>query len=209
MEYLGFDVSYGWWKLAASKMPPLQDMQIRDDPRSGPHDVRSFIGACNFYRRHMHNFTYSSAPLPDLKKKNNPWRWTDKEEPCFQGLKKKGFSTDCLGVPRPKGEKILVTDVCNVGGGGTLYQWQELNPADVSHCRFQTSGLNRDGTMKHEYPANDWRLVPLHHWNWKWNQADPTAVPTSSYSSLGCSCFLPSPVYLALTLSSGSVTKSL
>ena len=33
MEYLGFDVGYGWWKPAASKIQPLQDMQIRDDPR--------------------------------------------------------------------------------------------------------------------------------------------------------------------------------
>ena len=46
-----------------------------------------------------------------------------------------------------------------------------LNPAELSHCQFQTSGLNRDGTLKHEYPANEWRLVALGHWNWKWNQA--------------------------------------
>ena len=78
MEYLGFDVWYGWWKPAASKMQPLQDMQICDDPKKGLHDVRSFIGACNFYRRHIHNFTYSSAPLTDLIKKTNPWRWTNK-----------------------------------------------------------------------------------------------------------------------------------
>ena len=48
MEYLGFDVGYGWWKPAASKMQPLQDMQIRDDPKKGLHDLRSFVGACNF-----------------------------------------------------------------------------------------------------------------------------------------------------------------
>ena len=48
MEYLGFDVGYGWWKAAASKMQPLQDMQIRDDPKKGLHDVRSFVGTCNF-----------------------------------------------------------------------------------------------------------------------------------------------------------------
>ena len=88
MEYLGFDVGYGWWKPAASKMQFLQDMQIRDDPKKGLHDVRSFIGACNFYRRHIHNFTYSSAPLTDPIKKTNPWRWTDKEEACFQELKR-------------------------------------------------------------------------------------------------------------------------
>ena len=33
-------------------------------------------------------------------------------------------------------------------------------------------------------------------------------VPTTRNSWLGCSCFLPRPVYLALTLSSDSVTKS-
>ena len=56
-------------------------------------------------------------------KKTNPWRWTDKEEACLQELKRKISSTNCLGVPRLKGEIILVTDACDVGGGGTLYQW--------------------------------------------------------------------------------------
>ena len=69
MKYLGFDVGYGWWKPAASKMQPLQDMQIRDDAKKGLQDVRSFVGTCNFYGRHIHNFTYSSAPLSDVIKK--------------------------------------------------------------------------------------------------------------------------------------------
>ena len=69
MEYLGFDVRYGWWKPAASGMQP---MQIRDNPKKGVHDVRSFIVACNFCRRHIHKFTYSSAPLTDLVKKTSP-----------------------------------------------------------------------------------------------------------------------------------------
>ena len=169
MQYLGFDVGYGWWNPAASKMQPLQDMQIRDDRKIRLHDVRSFIGFCNFYRRHIHNFTYSSAPLTNLIKKTNPWRWTDQEEACLQELKKKISSTNCLGVSRPKGEIILVKDACDVEGAGTLYQWH--NPVELSHRQFQTSGLNRDGTPKHDYPANEWRLVRLGHWNWKWNQA--------------------------------------
>ena len=83
MECLSFDVGYGWWKSAASRMQPLQDMQICDDPKNGLHDVRIFVGACNFYRRHIHNFTYSSAPLTVLIKKTGPWRWTAREEECF------------------------------------------------------------------------------------------------------------------------------
>ena len=122
MEYLGFDVGYGWWKPAASRMQPLQDMQFRDGPKKALHDVRTFVGACNFYRRHIHNFTYSSAPLTDLINKTTPWRWTAREEECFQELKKKIACSNCLGVPRPKGEIVLITDASDVGGGGTVYQ---------------------------------------------------------------------------------------
>ena len=134
MEYLGFNVGYGWWKPAASKMQPLQDMQIHDEPKKGLHDVRSFVGACNSYWRHIHNFTYSSAPLTDLIKKTTPWRWTAREEECFQELKEKIASSNCLGVPRPEGQIVLIREASDVGGGGTIYQWQELNPAELTHC---------------------------------------------------------------------------
>ena len=155
IEYLGFNVGYGWWKPAASKMQPLQDMQIRDDPRKGLHDVRSFVGAWSIYRRHIHNFTYSSAPLTDLIKKTNPWRGTTREEECFQELKKKIASSNCLPVPRPKGEIVLITDASDVGGCGTIYQWQELNPAELTQCHYCTSGLNRDGSLKHDSPTSE------------------------------------------------------
>ena len=116
MECLGSNVGYGWWKPAASQMQPLQDIQICNDPKKGLHDVRSFVGACNFYTRHIHNFTYSSAPLTDLIKKTTAWRWTAREEECFQELKKKIASSNCLGVPCPKGEIVLISDASDVGG---------------------------------------------------------------------------------------------
>ena len=72
MEYLGFDVGYGW-KPAALKMQPLRDMKICDDPKKG---------ACNFCRRHIHNVTYSSACPTDLKK-SHPWPRISKEEEWF------------------------------------------------------------------------------------------------------------------------------
>ena len=39
------------------------------------------------------------------------------------------------------------------------------------HGNYLTSGLNCDGSPKHNYPSGEWRLVPLGHWNGKWNQA--------------------------------------
>ena len=75
MQYLGFDIGYGWWTPAASKAKPLMDAKVQHgDPKKGLHDVRSFIGACNFYRRHIKNFTYTSTNLTELIKKTTTWR---------------------------------------------------------------------------------------------------------------------------------------
>ena len=36
MQYLGFDVGYGWWTPAASKAKPLMDAKVRhEDPKKG------------------------------------------------------------------------------------------------------------------------------------------------------------------------------
>ena len=66
-----------------------------------------------------------------------------------------------------------MTDASNVGGGGTLFQWQALEKEEFDSANLQwgTDGLNRDSTFKHSYPDDKWVLVPLGHWNWKWNQA--------------------------------------
>ena len=125
MEYFCFDVRYGWSKPAASNMQLLQYMQMCNCPKKGLHNVRSFVGACNFYRHHIHNFTYTFAPPTDPINKTTPWRWASKEKECFQELKKKIASSNCPGVPRPKDEIILITDASDVGGGG----WNDLSMA--------------------------------------------------------------------------------
>ena len=123
MQYLGFDIGYGWWTPAASKAKPLMDAKVRHENRKkGLHDVRSFIEACNFYRRHIKNFTYSSAILTDFIKNSTTWRWGPQEQQAFDKLKNKVAHAKCLGVPRAQGEMILVTDASNVGGSGTLFQ---------------------------------------------------------------------------------------
>ena len=57
--------------------------------------------------------------------------------------------------------------------GGTLFQWQALEKEefDSAISQWGTEGFNRDGTLKHSYPDDKWVLVPLGHWNWKYNQA--------------------------------------
>ena len=161
MEYLGFDVGSGWWKAAASKVQPLQDMQIHDDSKKGLYNVRSFVVPCNFHRRHIQNFTCSPAPLTDLIKKSTPWIWTSGGEECFHDLRKEIASSDYRGVPRPKDEIIPITGASDLEVGGLTYQWQELNPAELTHRHYCTSGWNRDCCLDYNSPSREWRPVPL------------------------------------------------
>ena len=174
MQYLGCDIGYGWWTPAASKAKPLMDAKVRhEDHKKGLHDVRSLIGACIFYRHDIKNFTYTSAILRDLIKKSTTWRWGPQEQQAFDEVKEKVADAKCLGLPKAQGQIILLTDASNVRGGGTLFQWQALEKEefDSAISQWETGALNRDRTLKHSYPDDKWVLVPLGHWNWKWNQA--------------------------------------
>ena len=159
---------------STSKAKPLINAKVQhEDPKKGLHDVRSFIEACNFYRRHIKNFTYTSAILTDLIKKSTTWRLGPQDRQAFDELKSKSPTLSAWACLQHKGEIILVTDACNVGEGGTLFQWQALEKEEFNSAISQwgTDGLNRDSTLKHSWPDDKWVLVPLGHWNWKRNQA--------------------------------------
>ena len=103
MQVLGFDIGYGWWTPAASKAKPLMDAKVKhEDAKKGLHDVRSFIGACNFHCRHIKNLTYTSAILMDLIKKSTTWHWRPRAQQAFDQLKDKVASAKCLGCLEPK-----------------------------------------------------------------------------------------------------------
>ena len=162
LEYLGYEISWGTWRPIPKKVNALAEFKIRS-----LKDLRTFLGACNFYRRHVKNFTFSSAPLTELLKKNARFHWGPLEEAKLEEIKAKLLSVSSIGVPRSTGEIILVTDASDIGGGATIFQWQNLDQAQVPP-EFQTTGMSKDGLMVHNYPEN-FRLVPLGHWNWKWN----------------------------------------
>ena len=69
--------------------------------------------------------------------------------------------------------------------------------ASLSCLIANTILLNRDGTQKHDYPANERRFVTLGHWNWKRNPAQ------SNYST-----YNEEPLALMLLLSEQEVVKT-
>ena len=150
-------------------LKPLMDFTIDvvKGKAEGVKKIRQFIGGCNFYRRHVRSLTESSAIQTDLIKDNTPWKWTDEEKNKLEELREKICKAIPLGVPRPKGEIVFVWDGANVGGGCILFQWQALRPEQCQKIneRPRTQRVNRDGSLNHSYNEEEWRLVPLGHWN--------------------------------------------
>ena len=149
------------------KVAPLLQAKIRDHPVPGVKDIRAFIGSCNFYRRHIRNFTYSSVLLTNLTKKSEKWEWTPAYQAEFELLKSKLSSLSILGVPRADGELVFIFDASDEGGGGSLYQWQRINEGAVERnsSELKTASIDWDGSLKHTDDCNKFHLVPLGSWN--------------------------------------------
>ena len=83
--------------------------------------------------------------LTDLIKKSTLGAWVLNKQQAVDELKCKVANAKCLGVPKAQGKIILVTDASNVGGGGTLFQWQGLEKKEFSSAIFKrgTDGLKR------------------------------------------------------------------
>ena len=168
VEYFGFESGYGWWRPSSSKVAPILEATIKD-----VKDVRQFLGACNFYRRHIKNFTYDASILSDLTRKKATFVWTHEHEFHMSQLKNKLAQVSSLGVPLygPQGgEFVLISDASDVGGGGSLYQWQKPEQGQLDETPGCTTGANKEGKLQHTY-EEDWILIPIGYWNWKWNPA--------------------------------------
>ena len=105
---------------------PAKCQHVRDWP--GPrdlHEVRSFVGLCSYYRRHIQGFTELAAPLYELATKGTDFEWTERRNEAFGQLKNALTSAPLLGFSREEGLWYLNTDASNVGTGAVLSQIQD------------------------------------------------------------------------------------
>ena len=74
IDYLGFHIRDGWWKLQDQKMKPLMDFDLANSisKAEGVRKIGQFIASCIFYRRHLWNLTEVSTPVTDLIKIDSP-----------------------------------------------------------------------------------------------------------------------------------------
>ena len=160
LDDLGFRVGDGHWRTCEDGLKRLMDFMIDGvkEKAEGIKKIRQFIGGCNFYRRHVRNFTGFSGILTDVIKDNTPWKWTDQEKNKLEELKEKICKAIPLGVQQPRPEIVFISEISNVDGGGTLLQWQALQPEQCQEIdeSLRTQGVNRERSLKHSYNEEEW-----------------------------------------------------
>ncbi|CCO35166.1 Retrotransposable element Tf2 155 kDa protein type 1 [Rhizoctonia solani AG-1 IB] len=88
-----------------------------------------------------------ARPLHNLVKKETPWRWTEKEQAAFEGLKKAITEAPVLAHADPDKEYFLETDASGAALGSVLSQRQEdgrLHPIGFLSESFKGAEVNYD-----------------------------------------------------------------
>ena len=88
------------------------------------HDVRSFLGFTNYYRRFIRSYSDIAGPLTDLTKKGMAWQWGPHQRHAFKAMKDAYCRAPILIFPDPKLEYTIFTDASGTGAGGALLQDQ-------------------------------------------------------------------------------------
>lgn len=87
-------------------------------------ELQRFIGMCNWYRRHIKDFSAIAAPMTELLK-TKKFSWNESADTAFKKLKQVLLSPPILRPPRWDLTMILQCDASNEGVGAALTQIDE------------------------------------------------------------------------------------
>lgn len=118
VQFLGHQISHDGFRPSAAKSAIVQSWPV---PNS-VHDVQSFLGLVNYFRKFIQGYAVLAKPLTDLLKSNTPFVWSTACQNAFQLLKLKLSSAPVLALPDPDKHFELVCDACKDGLGAVLLQ---------------------------------------------------------------------------------------
>jgi hypothetical protein len=86
------------------------------------HDVRSFLGLVNYFRKFIEHYSEIAVPLTNLTKKSHPWVWNGRCQDAFEMLKQKLIEAPLRRTSDERLPYEVVTDASDLGLGGVLLQ---------------------------------------------------------------------------------------
>ena len=105
------------------KVDPKKTAVVRDwaQPKS-IHDVRSFLGLTNYFRRFVQGYAHLVGPMTKLLRKDVEFEWSDACQKAFDGVKLALTTAPVLVMPDYSKPFELVADACGFGIGAVLLQ---------------------------------------------------------------------------------------
>jgi hypothetical protein len=142
VEYLGHIVDRRGIRPDPRKVEAVQTWPV---PKN-VHDVRSFLGLVNYFRKFIEHYSEIAVPLTNLTKKSHPCIWTGCCQDPFELLKQKLIEAPLLRTPDEKLPYEVVTDASDLGLGGVLLQ--EGHPVAFESKKLNSAELNYQTTKK-------------------------------------------------------------
>ena len=109
VAYLGFHLTEEGIKPGSDKLKTV----AAANPPTNVHEIRQFLGLCNFFRTHVRNFAQISAPLTALTRKDSAWKSGPLPEDAriaFRELQSYLCSEPVVDYPRRNRPYALITD---------------------------------------------------------------------------------------------------
>jgi len=107
--YLGFHLTESGIKPGTDKLKAV----AKTEPPKNVHEIRQFLGLCNFFRTHVRNFAQISSPLTALTRKDSPWKTGPLPNDAlvaFRELQSILCSEPVVDYPRKDRAYALITD---------------------------------------------------------------------------------------------------
>ncbi|KAL0411645.1 UNVERIFIED_CONTAM: Transposon Tf2-11 polyprotein [Sesamum latifolium] len=105
------------------RMDPKKVQAIEEwKPPSDVHDLRSFLGLVNYYKRFVKSYSEIARPMTDLLKKTEIWNWTPQCQESFDRLKRAMVTDPVLALPDMSKPFMVETDASDFALGGVLMQ---------------------------------------------------------------------------------------
>ncbi|KAL0445910.1 UNVERIFIED_CONTAM: Retrovirus-related Pol polyprotein from transposon [Sesamum latifolium] len=118
ISFLGHIVERGRIRMDPKKVQAIEEWR----PPSDMHDLRSFLGLANYYRRFVKSYSEIARPMTNLLKKMETWNWTPQCQESLDRLKRAMVTDLVLALPGMSKPFVVETDASDFALGGVLMQ---------------------------------------------------------------------------------------
>ena len=150
IEYLGYCINSEGVSPVEPKITPILNLPIPTNITQ----LKLFLGALNFYHRHLPNSSHVLEPLHKLLRKDTSWHWSQSQQEAFEKAKKLLCSTGLLVHYDQEKPLLLSCDASPYGIGGVLshlmpdgterpiaYTSRTLSPTERNYSQIEWEGL--------------------------------------------------------------------